>query len=85
MSGADLAADILKVGHHGSKTSTANAFVRMAAPKIAVISAGKNNRYGHPHQQTLDTLEKFGVKIFRTDRDGDIEFTSDGNSFVSEF
>ena len=85
MSGADLAADILKVGNHGSKTSTANAFVRMAAPKIAVISAGKNNRYGHPHQQTLDTLEKFGVKIFRTDRDGDIEFTSDGNSFVSEF
>ncbi len=85
MSLADVAADILKVGHHGSKTSTASAFVRMVAPKIAVISAGKNNRYGHPHQQTLDTLEKFGIKIFRTDRDGDINFTSDGNDFVSEF
>lgn len=81
MSGTDVAADILKVGHHGSKTSTALAFVRAVAPTAAVVSSGKNNRYGHPHQQTLDTLAKFNIPVFRTDRDGDIEFISDGRDF----
>ena len=81
MSGTDVAADILKVGHHGSKTSTAAAFVRVVAPRAAVISSGKNNQYGHPHQQTLNTLEKLGIRIFRTDRDGDVEFISDGVLF----
>lgn len=82
MSGTDPAADILKVGHHGSKTSTVPAFVRAVAPKAAIISVGRNNRYGHPHQRTLDTLAKLNIPILRTDRDGDIEFVSDGRRFI---
>ena len=76
-----LASDILKVGHHGSKTSTTEDFVRAVAPQYAVISVGRKNRYGHPYQQTLDTLGKLGIRIFRTDEDGDVTFASDGVSF----
>lgn len=77
-SGEDLISDILKVGHHGSKTSTTEVLIQAVRPKFAVISAGRKNRYGHPHQQTLDTLHKFGIQIFRTDTDGDISFVSNG-------
>lgn len=80
-SGATLQADILKVGHHGSKTSTTDELLHAVAPRVAIISVGRKNSYGHPHQQTLDTLEKFGVKTFRTDLDGDVRFTSDGARF----
>jgi len=79
--GINLDSDILKVGHHGSKTSSAEEFIKQVFPEIAVISAGKNNPYGHPHQETLDTLEKYGIGILRTDRDGDIKIISDGNNF----
>lgn len=68
----DLPSDILKVAHHGSKTSTSRNFVEMVAPSYAVISDGKNNRYGHPHEATLKTLSEFGVKTFRTDTLGAI-------------
>jgi len=81
LSGADLKSDVLKVGHHGSKTSTTEDFVRAVSPGYAVISVGKKNRYGHPYQQTLDTLAKFNIKTFRTDLDGDVEFVSDGRKF----
>ena len=81
LSGADLKADILKIGHHGSKTSTAEDFVAAVLPSYAVISVGRKNRYGHPTQQTLDTLAKFNIKTFRTDQDGDIKFVSDGKRF----
>lgn len=81
LSGADLKSDILKVGHHGSKTSTTEDFVRAVLPDYAVISVGRKNRYGHPTQQTLDTLAKFNIKTLRTDQDGDIEFVSDGKRF----
>ena len=81
LSGADLRSDILKVGHHGSKTSTTEDFVRAISPRYAVISVGKKNRYSHPAQQTLDTLAKFNIKIFRIDQDGDVEFVSDGSRF----
>jgi len=81
--GIDLDSDILKVGHHGSKTSSAEEFIKGVSPEIAVISAGKNNRYGHPHQETLDTLEKYGVEILRTDRDGDIKIISDGEKITN--
>ncbi|MDP3772374.1 MAG: ComEC/Rec2 family competence protein [bacterium] len=77
-SGTDLHADILKVGHHGSKTSTTEDFVRAVSPRFAVISVGRKNRYGHPAQQTLDTLAKFGIQTFRTDQDGDVKFMSNG-------
>lgn len=73
-----LEADVLKAGHHGSKTSTSEIFVKAVAPQYAVISAGKDNRYGHPHREVLDILEKAGVEILRTDIDGQIIFKSNG-------
>jgi competence protein ComEC len=69
---AQLKSDILKVGHHGSRTSSSTSFVKAVAPEEAFISVGKNNTYGHPHQETLDTLAQFGAKIFRTDLLGTI-------------
>lgn len=80
-SGLDLSADILKVGHHGSKTSTSEDFLRAVTPRLAIISAGKKNRYGHPYQEVLDRLRQSGVKIFRTDEEGDIVIASDGSEF----
>ncbi len=74
----DLQSSILKVGHHGSRTSTGASFVKAVAPIYALISNGKNNNYGHPHKDTLDTLISFGVKIFRTDLLGTIIMQSDG-------
>ncbi len=73
-----LKSDILKVGHHGSRTSTSEAFVSAVAPEFAGISDGENNSYGHPHKETLDTLNKYGVKIYRTDLVGTVIFESDG-------
>jgi competence protein ComEC len=69
-----LNSDVLKAGHHGSKTSTSEEFLKEIEPKVAVIMSGSRNRYGHPHQETIDRLENFGVKIMRTDKDGDIVF-----------
>lgn len=74
--GAKIDSDVLKVGHHGSKTSTSKEFVEAVSPEIAVISCGKDNRYGHPYSETLENLK--GIKIFRTDLDGDIKIISDG-------
>ncbi|MFA5791946.1 MAG: ComEC/Rec2 family competence protein [Candidatus Paceibacterota bacterium] len=67
-----LKSTILKVGHHGSRTSTSKEFVKAVMPVYAFISDGKDNKYGHPHQDTLDTLNNLGVKIFRTDLLGTI-------------
>ncbi len=79
-SGADMDADILKVGHHGSKTSTTPDFLRAVSPKIVVISVGRRNRYGHPAQEVVDRIAAFGAALFRTDRDGDARFVSDGRN-----
>lgn len=73
-----LASDVLKAGHHGSKTSTSESFVSAVSPQYAIISVGKDNKYGHPNQETLDTLNSFGAKILRTDQSGRIIFKSDG-------
>ncbi|MBP6060919.1 MAG: MBL fold metallo-hydrolase, partial [Candidatus Pacebacteria bacterium] len=62
-----LASTVLKVGHHGSRTSSSIPFVKAVAPVYAFISDGKDNKYGHPHPETLDTLASVGAKIFRTD------------------
>src|SRR3989344_1424171 len=62
--------DVLKAGHHGSKTSSNRFFLDVVKPEYAVVSAGKENRYGHPNQQILSNLEAAGAKIFRTDLDG---------------
>ena len=73
--------DVLKVGHHGSKTSTTEAFLSVVHPQVALISVGAGNRYGHPHQVTLSRLERHGIPYYRTDQHGDVTITSDGHSF----
>ena len=71
---------MLKVGHHGSKTSSSPAFVKAVSPGAAVLSAGAGNSYGLPHQAALDRLTQGGVShIFRTDRDGTVTFVTDGS------
>ena len=74
-----LQSDILKIAHHGSKTSTAEEFLKAVNPMIAVIQVGRDNSYGHPHQNVLDVLSS--INIFRTDKDGDIEILTDGTKF----
>jgi competence protein ComEC len=79
----NITVDVLKAGHHGSKTSTGQAFVERLQPDIAIISAGRNNRFGHPHQEVLDRLERSEAMVYRTDRQGAIifEFTHRGGTF----
>ena len=79
-SGADLSATVLKVGHHGSEDSTTYPFLREIMPMYAVISVGEDNSYGHPTENTLSRLRDADVKVFRTDMQGDIYFTSDGKT-----
>ncbi len=71
-------ADVLKVGHHGSNTSTSPSFVEAVSPEYAVISVGKDNTYGHPSPKVLETLSSLGIKVFRTDESGTIIWKSDG-------
>ncbi len=78
-SGKNLQSDILKIAHHGSKTSSTKDFISAVNPIVAIIQAGKDNSYGHPHQNVLDVLS--GINIFRTDKDGDIEILTDGINF----
>ncbi|MEG0772576.1 ComEC/Rec2 family competence protein [Clostridium sp.] len=77
-SGKDLSATLLKVGHHGSLTSTSEAFLDKVNPKFAVISAGTGNKYGHPAQEIMDRLKAKGVTVFRTDEQKTIIATSNG-------
>lgn len=77
-----LRADILKVGHHGSGSSSYYYFLDAVEPEYAVISVGSDNENGHPSQNVLDKLDKIGAEVFRTDTDGDITFISDGNNFT---
>lgn len=73
-----LESDVLKAGHHGSRTSSSDEFVTAVSPEYAVISAGKNNKYGHPHQEVLDILKNHQVQILSTAEHGRIIFKSDG-------
>ena len=75
---ADISADVLKVGHHGSSTSTSQGFLDRVAPTYGIISAGAGNSYGHPTDAVLSRLDNANVSIFRTDLQGTIVFTSDG-------
>lgn len=74
----DIDIDVLKLGHHGSSTSSSDYFITKTSPKIAIISCGKNNKYGHPHQEVMRVLKKHEVTPYRTDEMGDIVITSDG-------
>lgn len=68
----DLRADLLKVAHHGSRTSTCETWLSRVRPSVAVISAGRQNRFGHPHPDTLERLERLPARVFRTDLDGHV-------------
>jgi len=81
---ANLKADVLKVGHHGSDTSTMYSFLREIMPKIAVIEVGSNNSYGHPSSETIDKLQQADSQIYRTDINGNIIITSDGDKLKIE-
>lgn len=74
----DVSADVLKVAHHGSDSSTIEAFLEAVSPKIAVISVGEKNRYDHPDPSVLEALSQKGVTVYRTDHDGDVVIVSDG-------
>lgn len=74
-----LESEVLKLGHHGSKTSTSDAFTASVAPFFGIISAGKDNSYGHPHASVIETLERHGVRALSTAEEGTIVSFSDGN------
>ena len=78
LSEENIEADVIKIGHHGSKSSSSEEFMSKVDPKYAVVSCGENNDYGHPHAATLNTLMNMGVKMFRTDDQGIIISYSDG-------
>lgn len=78
--GGELSSNILKISHHGSKYSTSEEFLLSVNPEMAIISVGAKNTYGHPTPEVLQRLEKSGIKVLRTDIDGDVEFVSDGNN-----
>lgn len=82
--GADLSATLLKVGHHGSSTSSTYLFLREVMPRYAIISVGAGNSYGHPHEETLSRLHDAGVTVYRTDECGDIICRSDGRQLSFE-
>lgn len=82
--GCNVSANVLKVGHHGSSSSTGSAFLKAVDPSLCVISCGKNNDYGHPHKETIELLKSFGAKIIRTDNSGTVVVYSDGSDIFTE-
>ncbi len=82
LDGTALQSDILKAGHHGSRTSSGQKFIDTVNPEYAIISAGCDNSYGHPHKETIETLTAASTTILTTCEEGTIVFTSDGTSFT---
>lgn len=80
MYGDELKSDVLKLGHHGSDTSTHPKFLETVKPKAVVVSAGKNNSFAHPHKAVVELVQKFGAQIFSTIDEGNIRFETDGLS-----
>lgn len=80
--GTKLQSTVLKVGHHGSRTSTSPAFLNAVSPAVAVIMLGADNKYGHPHPETISKLTTAGVKIYRTDLHGTIVISTDGETIT---
>lgn len=80
--GIDLKSGVLKLAHHGSKTSSSFEFLQAVWPQVAVVSCGRDNSYGHPHGQVLERLEEYGIQALRTDEKGDITIESNGSSLI---
>jgi competence protein ComEC len=80
--GTDLRCDVLKVGHHGSGYSSTPPFIEAVHPRYAIVSVGRHNLFGHPAPSTLQTLQRYGAQIYRTDENGAITITSDGRSVI---
>ncbi|MGI0025994.1 MAG: ComEC/Rec2 family competence protein, partial [Nitrososphaera sp.] len=79
--GVDLDSDVLKVGHHGSSTSSTDSFLGVVSPQVAIISVGANNSYGYPHEETLNRITAAGtLHVLRTDLNGTISITTSGSS-----
>lgn len=78
--GIDLSCDVLKLGHHGSAYSSSSDFLDAVNPAYAIISVGADNQYGHPHEETLQAMKDRNIKVYRTDQQGTIVFTSDGKT-----
>ena len=78
-SGHTISADLLKIGHHGSRWSTSESFLDRVRPSLAVISCGRENLYNHPHPEVLERLARRGVRVFRTDRQGAVTVETDGD------
>ena len=76
--GYDLDCDVLKLGHHGSRTSTDEEVLRLTSPEVAIASCGEGNSYGHPHEEVVELCDSEGILLLRTDRDGNITLHSDG-------
>lgn len=81
----NIKSDVIKIGHHGSRTSTCDDLLRSVSPKEAIISVGAQNRYGHPSNSTLERLFSRAIKVFRTDQSGAIVLTSDGKKISTSF
>lgn len=82
MMSADISADVIKLGHHGSSTSSSEDFMEAVNPALAVISCGKDNSYGHPHRETVSLLKKLDIPSLRTDELGTVIVGSDGNNII---
>lgn len=80
-SGHPLSADVLKLGHHGSKTSSSSLFLKAVSPQCVIATCGAENDYGHPHREVLQRLESMGITLYRADVSGNIVITSDGETF----
>ena len=80
-SGYPLSADVLKLGHHGSKTSSSSLFLKAVSPQCVIATCGAENDYGHPHREVLQRLESMGITLYRADVSGNIVITSDGETF----
>ncbi len=80
----NIDSDVLKISHHGSKNSSSEEFLALISPEMAIISVGKENPYGHPHREVLENLAKYGIKVLRTDLNGDIKIFSDGTKIKIE-
>ena len=78
----ELKADILKIAHHGSKTSSSYEFLEEVSPEIALIGVGKDNTFGHPSDITIENLKKLNIKIYRTDKNGEIEIEAKGKENI---